>query len=83
MGMFFFLNSLRKRIESIDVDALLSAGLLEQYIEDYTYTVFPQSFGTERPDRAIANMLEGRIIVIIEGTPMVLTYPAIFRRYQY
>jgi spore germination protein KA len=75
------LEELRKRIESVDVDAILAVGTLEQYIEDYTYTVFPQSFSTERPDRAIANMLEGRIIVIIEGTPMVLTYPAIFMQF--
>lgn len=75
------LQELKKRIEAIDVDGVLSAGKLEQYIEDYTYTVFPQAFSTERPDRAIANMLEGRIIVIIEGTPMVLAYPAIFMQF--
>ena len=75
------LEELRKRIEAVDVDAVLSAGKLEQYIEDYAYTVFPQAFGTERPDRAIGNMLEGRIIVLIEGTPLVLLYPAIFMQF--
>ncbi len=75
------LEELRKRIGVINVDAVLSAGKFEQYIEDYTFTVFPQAFSTERPDRAIANMLEGRIIVIIEGTPMVLAYPAIFMQF--
>ncbi|MCB2289777.1 spore germination protein [Clostridium sp. CS001] len=75
------LQELKKRIEAIDADSVLSAGKLEQYIEDYTYTVFPQCFSTERPDRAIANMLEGRIIVIVEGTPLVLTYPAIFMQF--
>ncbi|MBU3114138.1 spore germination protein [Clostridium lacusfryxellense] len=75
------LEKLRKKIESVDVDAVLSAGKLEQYIEDYTYTVFPQSLSTERPDRAIANMLEGRIILLLEGTPMVLIYPALFMQF--
>ena len=75
------LEELKKRIESIDVDAVLSAGKLEQYIESYAYTVFPQAFSTERPDRAIGNMLEGRIILILEGTPMVLIYPAIFMQF--
>jgi spore germination protein KA len=75
------LEELKKRIEAIDVDAVLSSGKLEQYIEDYPYTVFPQSFSTERPDRAIANMLEGRIILLVEGTPMVLAYPAIFMQF--
>jgi spore germination protein KA len=75
------LEELKKRIEAIDVDAVLSAGALDQFIETYAYTVFPQSYSTERPDRAIANMLEGRILLVIEGTPMVLVYPAIFMQF--
>jgi len=74
-------EELRKRIEAVDVDAVISSGKLEQYIEDYTYTVFPQAFSTERPDRAIGNMLEGKILLITEGTPMVLIYPAIFMQF--
>lgn len=75
------LEELKKRIEAIDLDAVLSSGKLEQYIEDYAYTVFPQAYSTERPDRAIGNMLEGRIVIIVEGTPMVLVYPAIFMQF--
>ncbi len=75
------LEELRKRLTSIDVDAVLSNGSLEQYIETNTYTVFPQAFSTERPDRAIANMLEGRIVVVLEGTPMVLILPALFMQF--
>jgi len=75
------LEELKNRIKAIDLDSVLSAGKLEQYIEDYAYTVFPQAYSTERPDRAIGNMLEGRIVVLIEGTPMVLTYPAIFMQF--
>ena len=75
------LDNLRNRIEAVDVDAVLSAGKLEQYIEDYPYTVFPQAFSTERPDRAIANMLEGKVILVTEGTPMVITYPAMFMQF--
>ena len=75
------LEELKKRLEAIDVDAVLSAGTLDQYIESYTYTVFPQAYSTERPDRAIGNMLEGRILLVVEGTPMVLVYPAIFMQF--
>jgi len=74
-------EELKKRIEAVDVDAVISSGKLEQYIEDYAYTVFPQAFSTERPDRAIANMLEGKILLVTEGTPMVLIYPAIFMQF--
>jgi hypothetical protein len=75
------LEELKKRVEAIDVDGVLSAGALDQYIESYAYTVFPQADSTERPDRAIANMLEGRILLLVEGTPMVLVYPATFMQF--
>lgn len=72
------LNELRKRIKAVDIDGAISLGMLQQYIEDYTYTVFPQSFTTERPDRAVAELLEGRIIVIIEGYPVAMSIPSLF-----
>lgn len=75
------LEKLRKRLESVDVDAILSAGALDQYIESYAYTLFPQADSTERPDRAIGNMVEGRILVVLEGTPMVLVYPTTFMQF--
>jgi len=75
------LEELKKRLEAVDVDAVLSAGALDQYIESYTYTLFPQADSTERPDRAIGNMMEGRILLILEGTPMVLVYPATFMQF--
>ncbi|MBU3158726.1 spore germination protein [Clostridium frigoris] len=75
------MEELRNRLESVDVDSVLSAGALDQYIESYAYTVFPQVDSTERPDRAIGNMVEGRILVVLEGTPMVLVYPATFMQF--
>jgi len=75
------LEKLRMKIESVDVDAILSAGELEQFIESNAYTIFPQSDSTERPDKAIGNMMEGRMLVLIEGTPMVLIYPATFMQF--
>ncbi|WP_291634148.1 spore germination protein [Clostridium sp.] len=74
-------EEIRKRLEAVNVDAILSTGALDQYIESYPYTVFPQADSTERPDRAIANMVEGRILVFLEGTPMVLIYPVTFMQF--
>ncbi|MGV8984206.1 spore germination protein [Clostridium sp.] len=71
-------EELKKRLEAINVDGVLSAGALDQFIESYAYSIFPQADSSERPDRAIGNMLEGRILVVLEGTPMVLMYPATF-----
>jgi hypothetical protein len=72
------LKKVRDRINSINVDAVNDTGILEQYIEKSAYSVFPQVYGTERPDIIKANILEGRIAIILNGTPYVLTTPAIF-----
>jgi hypothetical protein len=75
------LEELKKRIEVIDIDTSTAIGILDQYIEKYTYTVFPQCMSTERPDRAVANIMEGRITVIQEGTPVVLILPVTFMQF--
>ncbi|MCY6483089.1 spore germination protein [Clostridium aestuarii] len=71
-------DELRKRINAIDVDFITGSGQIQQYIEDYTYTPFPQTFGSERPDIIEAHLLDGRIAVITEGTPHVFTAPTLF-----
>ncbi|WP_411678645.1 spore germination protein [Clostridium thailandense] len=75
------LGELKKRINSIKIDGALAIGHIEQYIEYYPYTVFPQAFSTERPDRAVSNILEGRIAVIMDGTPVVFVVPALFMQF--
>jgi hypothetical protein len=75
------LEELKKRISSVDIDGVLSIGHIEECIEEYPYTVFPQALSTERPDRAAANILEGRIVVIMEGDPVALILPSLFMQF--
>ncbi|GAA0179783.1 spore germination protein [Clostridium sediminicola] len=72
------LNEVRNRITKIDVDMVECTGILEQYLEDSTYTVFPQVYGSERPDIIESNIMEGRVAIIFDGAPYVLSVPAIF-----
>jgi spore germination protein KA len=72
------LNELIKRIKVIDVDHINDSGVLKQYIEDSPYSPFPQIYGTERVDTIASNILEGRIALIVNGSPQVLTVPTIF-----
>lgn len=72
------LNSIRQRIQAVDVDFTTSNGILEQYIEKNTYSVFPELFTTERPDVVEANLMEGKIAILQDGTPNCLTAPAVF-----
>ena len=64
-----------RRIESIDVDYIFAAAELEQFLEDKSVTTLPQFLSTERPDRASRALLEGRIVVLVDGSPFVLILP--------
>lgn len=66
------------RINSLKIDSLISSGQLQHLIEDNPSSSLPQSLSTERPDSATSYLLEGRVIVIVNGTPFVLAMPATF-----
>jgi len=67
-----------KRIEKIDIDAVFETGYIEELIQDNAYSPFPQVQYTERPDVVAASLLEGRIGIMVDGTPIVLIVPITF-----
>ncbi|GAB6179229.1 spore germination protein [Desulfotomaculum defluvii] len=71
-------EEVKKRLNAIDTDAILESGYIEQYIEDEPYSFFPTVGSSERPDVIAANILEGRIAILVDGTPVVLTIPTLF-----
>lgn len=64
------------RINNLQIDSLLSAGELEQLIVDSNDIGLPRVISTERPDTASRHLLQGRVIVIVNGTPYALIIPA-------
>ncbi|REE85148.1 spore germination protein [Paenibacillus taihuensis] len=72
------LQELVDRIKQIDIDALLSSGELEEYIEDNPYSPFPQFSTTERPDSVASQILQGRLAIVVDKSPGVLIGPANF-----
>ncbi len=70
------LEQVRKRLDAINVDAVLESGYVEQFIEDRWYSPLPQVQNTERPDAVAAALLEGRVALITDNTPFVLLVPA-------
>lgn len=68
----------KERIMRLNVDCILDAGFIEEYIEDYPLTIFPTIGYTEKPDVVAAKVLEGRIAVMVDGSPFVLTMPFLF-----
>jgi spore germination protein KA len=69
---------LKSRLSEIKTDSILSSGEIEQMLEDSAFTIFPTIGNTERPDRAAAMMLEGRIVMFVEGDPVALIAPYLF-----
>ncbi|HET7656829.1 MAG TPA: spore germination protein [Bacillales bacterium] len=75
------LDQVERRIKKIEIDGVVGSGYIEQLIEDNHWTPFPTIQYTERPDKAVANLLEGRIIIIVDGTPFTLIAPAVFTQF--
>jgi len=69
------------RLSKIDIDGALDTGYLEQFIEDSHYSPFPQIQNTERTDKAVANLLEGRVIILMDGSPFALILPTTFSQF--
>jgi hypothetical protein len=72
-------EDLKKRIQRVDVDGFMGISQLEELIEENKWTVMPQMIGTERVDRVVGNLLEGRAAIIMDGTPFVLLAPTTFK----
>lgn len=64
-----------RRVRSIDVDALLMTGSLEEYIVDEVDTAFPLIATTERPDRFCSGLVEGRVGILVDGIPLGYMLP--------
>ncbi len=64
------------RLDAIDIDGLVAAGNLEQYIVDAPSSPFPQLLHTERPDKFAIELLAGRIGIIVDGLPIGFLLPA-------
>ncbi|MGB3565770.1 MAG: spore germination protein, partial [Priestia megaterium] len=75
------LKEIKERLKEIKVDGVLESNYIEEFIRDDRTTIFPLLLNTERPDAVVGNLLEGRIAIIVQGTPFVLIAPAIFSQF--
>ena len=69
-------SEVKYRLNNLDVDSILSTGQLEQLIEDNDSFGMPQVITTERPDKCAKYLLQGRVIVLVNGNPYALIMPA-------
>lgn len=72
-------EEIRKRIKDCDIKVVLGAGYLVPYLEDSGKNEIFTGVGiTERPDTLCGKLMEGRIGIIVDGTPSVLVIPHLF-----
>lgn len=69
------LSEIKQRLESFMIDGVLDSGMIEQFTEKKWYSPFPQFQSTERPDKAASAILEGRVVLVVDNSPMVLLMP--------
>ncbi|GAA5416794.1 spore germination protein B1 [Paraliobacillus ryukyuensis] len=72
------LGEVKERIATIQLDNVPESGYIEQIIEDDYLSLFPQIQSTERPDRVMGGILEGRVAILLDGTPFALIVPVTF-----
>lgn len=75
-------QNLQDRLKQIDVDAVLSVGILEEKLVDHPLSPFPQLIHTERPDRFAMYLMDGRVGLLIDGLPVGLVLPVSFAEFM-
>lgn len=68
-------EEVKQRLLRIDIDGVLDSGYLEELIEDDPFSPFPQIQHTERPDRVVGSLLEGKVALLTDGSPFALILP--------
>ncbi|MCL5072616.1 MAG: spore germination protein [Actinobacteria bacterium] len=72
------IREVKRRIESLDTDFVSGSGMLEELISDNPYMIFPYILTTERPDRSASLIMDGRVLIIFDGSPFASSVPASF-----
>lgn len=75
------IDEITKRLEHIDIDGLTDSGIIEQLTEENEQSPFPQFQTTERPDKAAMAVLEGRVVLFVDNTPVGLILPTTYNSF--
>ncbi|WP_335870250.1 spore germination protein [Bacillus sp. 2205SS5-2] len=68
-------ETVRQRITDLDIDQVIDSTIIGQLISDNSFSPFPQILDTERPDRAASVLVEGKIVILVDGSPHALISP--------
>lgn len=67
-----------QRLRDLDVDSVMDSHMLAQFIDDNTFSIFPMFVISERLDRAVTSLMEGKLVVLTGGSPFAIIGPSVF-----
>ena len=76
------ISEVKYRVQNLDIDFLTSSGELQQLIKDNPKLHMPQLLSTERPDKACNALLNGKVVIIVNGSPYVFNCTSCFSRFS-
>jgi hypothetical protein len=71
-------KEVHQRLARIEIDGILDSHYIESMIKDHPRSPVPTVFSTERPDRICGSLLDGKVAILVDGTPFALTVPTVF-----
>ncbi len=69
------LEEIDRRLSHLQIEGLTDTGIIEQLTEEAKFSPFPQYQTTERPDKAAMELLNGRVVLFVDNTPVALLLP--------
>lgn len=73
-----FVQVAKERIEALDISCITDSSQLMQLIEDHSWTIFPRLIETERPDKVVATIVQGGVVILVDNTPFQILAPSYF-----
>lgn len=71
-------NAIKEKIHNIKLDIILTSGYLEAFLEGKPWSLFSSVGTSERPDVVAAKIFEGRVAILVDGTPYAIIIPYLF-----
>lgn len=71
-------KEVKRRLKKLNVDFIVGNGMLEEQIADDPKSIFPSILTTERPDRTASFLTEGKVVILMDGSPFASAVPTTF-----
>ncbi|WFA08630.1 spore germination protein [Tissierella sp. Yu-01] len=72
------INTVTEKIRNISIDGIYDIKYIQEFIDENPFSIFETTSNTEKPDIAAGKLLEGRIVILVNGSPIVATLPSLF-----